>query len=66
MSQPLVSIVMTLYNDERFVAETIGSVLEQTYPKWELIIVDDASTDDSAEIAEKFTKDFCTPPNIFA
>ncbi len=57
MSQPLVSIVMTLYNDERFVAETIGSVLEQTYPKWELIIVDDASTDDSAEIAEKFTTD---------
>ena len=57
MSQPLVSIVLTLYNDEIFIAETIESVKAQSYPKWELIIVDDASTDKSAEIAEKYTED---------
>ena len=57
MSQPLVSIVLTLYNNERFIAEAIGSVKEQSYPNWELIIVDDASTDRSAEIAEQFTED---------
>ena len=57
MSQPLVSIVLTLYNDERFIAEAIESVKGQSYPNWELIIVDDASTDKSAEIAETYTED---------
>ncbi len=57
MSQPLVSIVLTLYNDERFIAEAIESVKRQSYQNWELIIVDDASTDKSAEIAETYTDD---------
>ena len=37
----LVSIIMPSWNTERFIAETIQSVLDQTYTNWELIIVDD-------------------------
>lgn len=47
-SQPRVSIVMPAYNAARFIAEAIESVIAQTLPDWELIVVDDASTDDTA------------------
>ena len=54
----LVSIITPLYNSSDFVGNTIKSVLAQTYQNWELIIIDDASTDGSAKIAESFaTKD---------
>lgn len=43
----LVSIIMPSYNTAKFISETIESVLAQTYPNWELIIVDDCSTDDT-------------------
>lgn len=47
MDNPLVSIVLTNYNGEKYVMETIESVFRQTYENWELIIVDDCSTDQS-------------------
>lgn len=50
----LVSVVMPLYNAEKTIAETIESVLDQTYTNWELNIVDDCSTDGSAEIVKKY------------
>ncbi len=50
--QPLVSVVMTSYNCRQFVREAIQSVQNQTWPGWELIIVDDASTDGSAELIQ--------------
>ncbi len=50
MPPPLVSVIVGVYNKERFVGECLRSVLAQTYPNWELIIVDDASTD--ASLAE--------------
>lgn len=53
MTHPLVSILMPLYNAELWVEETIHSCQEQTYTNWELIIVDDGSTDASASIVEK-------------
>ena len=52
----LVSIIMPLYNYGRFLNAAVGSVLSQTYTNWELIIVDDCSTDDSFEIAEELSK----------
>lgn len=48
------SIIMPNYNCEKFIAETINSVLAQTYDDWELIIVDDCSTDDSVKIIKEF------------
>ena len=47
---PLVSVLVCVYNGERFLAETIDSVFAQSYPEFELIAVDDGSTDQSAEI----------------
>lgn len=50
MSNPLVSIITPAYNAERTIAETIGSVRAQNFTDWEMIIVDDGSTDDTAAI----------------
>ena len=50
----LVSIIMPSYNTANFIGETIKSVLEQTYKNWELLIVDDCSTDDTDEIVSKY------------
>lgn len=50
MHKPLVSVIMPVYNSERYLKEAIESVLQQTYYNWELIIINDASTDDSSEI----------------
>jgi glycosyltransferase involved in cell wall biosynthesis len=51
---PLVSVLMTAYNRDRFIAEAIESVLKQTYSNFELIIVDDCSTDKTPDIARSF------------
>lgn len=47
----LVSIVMPVHNAERYLEEAIRSVMTQTYPHWELLVIDDASTDRSMDIA---------------
>lgn len=54
MEQPLVSVIMPCYNMEKFIAYTIQSVQQQTYSQWELCIVDDASTDGTANIVQAF------------
>ena len=51
---PLISVIMPLYNAERFVGESIENVLRQTVGDFELIVIDDASTDASAEIARAY------------
>lgn len=54
--EPLVSIITPLYNSEKYIAETIESVLAQTYSNWEMIIVDDCSKDNSTKIVEEYQK----------
>ena len=52
--QPLVSIIMNCYNGEKYLAESLKSVLKQTYENWELIFWDNLSTDNSKKIFEKY------------
>jgi hypothetical protein len=52
----MVSIITPFYNAEKYLAESIESVLIQTHTLWELLLIDDCSTDKSAAIALKFTK----------
>lgn len=54
MREPLVSVLMTAYNRASFIAAAIESVLASTYGQFELIIVDDCSTDETVAIAKKF------------
>lgn len=56
MEKGLVSIITPIFNGEKYVGETIESVLKQTYPHWEMIVVDDGSKDSSAEIVRKYTE----------
>jgi glycosyltransferase involved in cell wall biosynthesis len=53
----LVSIIVPNYNHARFLTQRLQTILDQTYRDFELIILDDASTDDSREVIEKFAQD---------
>ena len=69
MNSPAISVLIPLYNAEKFIAQAIESVLQQTFTDFEIIIVDNFSTDTSFEIARKYTNDnrvklFQNPQNI--
>ncbi|TKB70433.1 MAG: glycosyltransferase family 2 protein [Nitrospira sp.] len=55
-SQPLISAIIIFLNGEAFMREAIESVFAQTYRNWELLLVDDGSTDQSAEIAKEYAE----------
>lgn len=52
---PQIGIVVPVYNGERYLAQTLESVLAQTFTDWEMVIVDDGSTDGSSVLARSFT-----------
>ena len=52
----LISIITTSYNYADYISETIESVINQTYKNWELIVIDDASSDNSVEIIDRYAK----------
>ncbi len=60
---PLVSVIIPVYNGENYLAKAIESVLAQTYSPHEIIVIDDGSTDSSAEIARRFPVRLITRPN---
>jgi glycosyltransferase involved in cell wall biosynthesis len=51
----LVSVIMPVYNGERFLRQAIDSLLAQTYPEWELVAVDDGSSDSTASIIQSYS-----------
>ena len=57
MNEYLVSIVTPVYNSARFISETIDSIQSQTYSNWELLLIDDCSSDNSYEIIKNYMKD---------
>ncbi|MCX2573428.1 glycosyltransferase [Pedobacter sandarakinus] len=61
MDTPLISIIIPSYNYGHFIAETLNSIVSQTYSNWEVIIVDDGSVDNSQEIVQNF----CTADKRF-
>lgn len=54
--QPLISVVMPSHNAEKYISEAIQSVISQTYENWELLVIDDGSTDSTADIVRQFSK----------
>jgi glycosyltransferase involved in cell wall biosynthesis len=70
VSTPLVSVLMTAYNREKYIAEAIESVLASSYQNFELIIVDDGSSDNTLTVAKTYEeKDrrigtYCNPKNL--
>ena len=56
--EPLVSVIITFLNAEKYFVESIESVVNQTYSNWELILIDDGSNDESTRIAVDYTKKY--------
>lgn len=57
IASPLFSILVAQYNNARFLQQAIDSVYAQEYANWEIIIVDDCSTDNSCEIYKEYEQD---------
>jgi len=55
---PLISVVTCFFNEEQFLVEAIESVLSQTYPHWELWLIDDGSTDGSTQVAKDYALNY--------
>lgn len=56
MTNPLISVIVPCYNQAQYLDECLQSVVEQTYPNWECIIVNDGSPDNTEEIALQWTE----------
>ena len=57
-SSPRASVVIPCYKQAHFLPEAVASVIAQTYPDWELIIVDDGSPDDTAVVAQRLIETY--------
>lgn len=64
MNDPIISIIIPVYNAERFLSAAIDSVLAQTYKDWELILIDDGSTDRSRIICEHYASQCENPIRV--
>ena len=54
----MVSVIMCVYNKEEYLCRSLPSILNQTYQDYEIILVDDGSTDRSSEICDSFEKNY--------
>ncbi len=70
MITPLISVLMTAYNREKYLSQAVDSILASTYKNWELIILDDCSSDKTVEIAQSYqsqdkrVKVYINPKNL--
>ena len=58
---PKISVIMSVYNGEKYLAEAIESVRSQTFKDWELIAVDDCSADNTKKILDKYSENKSIP-----
>ena len=56
MNKPLVSVVMSVYNSEKWLSNSIESIINQTYTDFEFLIINDGSTDNSNVILDEYSK----------
>lgn len=56
MSSVSISIIVTIFNTEKYLRQCIRSILAQTFMDWECILIDDGSTDDSGSICNEYAK----------
>ena len=59
---PFISVIVTSYNYEKYIKETLDSLMAQTYKNFEVIVIDDGSTDKSVKVIKQYVKKY---PNIF-
>lgn len=64
MINPLISVIIPAYNASLFLLETLESVKKQTYNNWEIIVVDDCSTDNTIDIVTDFSKGLSNPVKV--
>lgn len=64
MNTPLISIIVPVYNVELYLEKCIKSLLKQTYPNFEIVLVDDGSKDNSGKICDQYSKEFCAIKTI--
>lgn len=55
---PRISIIIAVYNEEKHIDKCFSSILQQTYQDFEIVVINDGSTDDSAEIIDRYAKDY--------
>jgi len=65
MEIPAISVIIPMYNSEKYIAECLNSILVQTFQNFEVIVVDDCSTDNSVEIAKSYEEKFDGRLKIF-
>jgi teichuronic acid biosynthesis glycosyltransferase TuaG len=64
MDAPLISIIMPAYNASEFILETLESVKKQTYTNWEIILVNDCSTDNTIKLVNEFSESVSNPVKL--
>ncbi|WP_159470734.1 glycosyltransferase [Dyadobacter sp. 3J3] len=58
IDEPLVTVVLTAFNQGKYIAETLGSIFAQTYPNLQIVVIDNASTDGTVALIENIVSDF--------